>query len=312
MTGAKSKNQQGYILLSVMLIMSLMLIALSAELPRITQRIKREKEEELVHRGREYAIAVKRFYHKNGTYPVSIDQLENTNNLRYLRRRYKDPMTESGEFKLVHLGEAQINVPTTAAGINTGQPNGSNNNTNNTNTQGSGSSGTGSTTGTSGFNSGSSGFGSSGLSSGGLGSSGSNSGGLSSGGLSSGGLGSGGVGSTGGLGSGSQPTLGGATGATTTPGGTQPTTGQMGSLTTQNIGNSSGLQGAGPIIGVASTSKKNSIKEFNNANEYDQWMFVYDPRGEQAGSGGVIIASPIGTGAPTSGIPQPVRTNSPQ
>src|SRR5262249_49223232 len=105
-----SKREQGYILLSVMLVMVLMLIALSVELPRISQQIQREKEEELVHRGREYAMAIKRFYHKTGTYPASLEQLESTNNMRFLRKRYKDPMTEKGEFKLVHVGEAQITM----------------------------------------------------------------------------------------------------------------------------------------------------------------------------------------------------------
>ena len=82
----------------------------------------------------------------------------------------------------------------------------------------------------------------------------------------------------------------------------------MGTLTTQNIGNGTGGQGGGPIIGVASSSKKTSIKEFNNADKYDQWLFVYDPRVEQAGAGGVIIASPTGSGATnSSGIPQPVQ-----
>jgi type II secretory pathway pseudopilin PulG len=282
---ANAKHQQGYMLLAVMLFMALMLIALSVELPRISQQIQREKEEELVHRGREYAIAIKRFYHKNGTYPVSLEQLESTNNLRFLRRRYKDPMTEKGEFKLVHIGEAQISVPTAAAASN---PNPSNNLTTTP----------GNTTAAPGSN----GLGSSASAGGGL-NSGSGAGGLGSGGIGSGGLGSGG------LGSGNQPAAAGGI-TTGTPGNTnQPNgTGQMGTLTTQNIGNGIGGQGGGPIIGVASTSTKTSIKEFNNAKEYDQWLFVYDPRVEQAGAGGVTIASPMGTGSPNSAaIPQPIQ-----
>lgn len=120
-THARWAGQKGYLLLAVMLLITLMLIVLAAEAPRIAQQIKREKEEELVHRGKEYAIAIKKFYHKNGTYPLSLDQLESTNNLRFLRRRYKDPMTSSGEWKLIHVGEGQINIPTTPSGApNTG------------------------------------------------------------------------------------------------------------------------------------------------------------------------------------------------
>src|SRR6516164_2267601 len=46
--------------------------------------------------------------------------------------------------------------------------------------------------------------------------------------------------------------------------------------------------------------KKTSIKEFNGNSEYDQWMFVYDPRMEQtAGSGGVFVAGPVGANGAT-------------
>ena len=64
-------KESGYVLLAVMLTLTLMLILLSVEAPRIAQQIKREKEEELVHRGKDYATAVKRFVHKNGgRYPT--------------------------------------------------------------------------------------------------------------------------------------------------------------------------------------------------------------------------------------------------
>src|SRR5262245_4599528 len=103
---ARTRSQRGYILLAVLLLITLMLIGLSVEFPRISQQIKRDKEDELVHRGKEYANAIKRYYHKAGTYPVSLEQLENTNHIRFLRKRYKDPMTTEGEWRLIHAGEA--------------------------------------------------------------------------------------------------------------------------------------------------------------------------------------------------------------
>lgn len=107
---ANSKNEQGYILLAVMLLMTLMLIALSLELPRISQQIKRGKEEELVHRGEQYKMAIKRFIRKNGRYPASLEQLDNTNQIRYLRKHYKDPMTGKDEWRILHVGEVQLNA----------------------------------------------------------------------------------------------------------------------------------------------------------------------------------------------------------
>ena len=107
-------SQSGYVLLALMLTMTLILVALSIEAPRIAQQIKREKEEELIHRGKDYATAVKRFVHKNGgRYPASVEQLENTNHIRFLRKKYVDPMTGDSDWKMVHVGEAQVKIPTT-------------------------------------------------------------------------------------------------------------------------------------------------------------------------------------------------------
>jgi type II secretory pathway pseudopilin PulG len=110
-------GESGYVLLAVMLAVTLILVAMSIELPRIAQQIKREKEEELVHRGKDYATAVKRFVHKNGgRYPLSVEQLENTNHIRFVRKKYIDPMTGESDWKMVHVGEAQINIPTAKPG----------------------------------------------------------------------------------------------------------------------------------------------------------------------------------------------------
>jgi type II secretory pathway pseudopilin PulG len=111
-------GQSGYVLLALMLAVTLILIALSVEAPRIAQQIKREKEEELVHRGKDYATAIKRFVHKNGgRFPLSVEQLEDTNHVRYLRKRYKDPMTGEDNWRMVHFGEAMVNIPTPNPGL---------------------------------------------------------------------------------------------------------------------------------------------------------------------------------------------------
>lgn len=237
-------------LLAVMLAVTLILVALSIELPRIAQQIKREKEEELVHRGKDYATAVKRFVHKNGgRYPLSVEQLEDTNHIRFLRKRYKDPMTGEADWKMVHAGEAQINIPAPKPGLS----------------------------GPGGVNPGLSGSG-------------------------------------GGINPPGAPTASGVTPPPTgiaqlnNPGGSalgQPSapggTGQVGSLTTSNIGNGPTI-GGGQIIGVASVSKKQSIKEFNDKDHYDEWYFVYDLRLEQSGGTGVTVAEPrVGGSSSTTG-----------
>jgi type II secretory pathway pseudopilin PulG len=113
-------RQRGYVLLAVLLLLAIILLATMAAAPRLAQQIRRDREQELIHRGTQYARAIKRYYKKFGHYPVSLEQLEDTNHLRFLRRRYKDPMTESGEWRLIHVGEAKV-VPKAALGPLPGQ-----------------------------------------------------------------------------------------------------------------------------------------------------------------------------------------------
>jgi len=107
------------VLLALLFAMTLMLIAMGAAAPRIAQQIRRQREEELVHIGKDYATAIKRFVHKNGgRYPNSVEQLENTNHIRFLRKRYKDPTTGEDNWRLVHAGEAEIKIPAPNPGLN--------------------------------------------------------------------------------------------------------------------------------------------------------------------------------------------------
>jgi type II secretory pathway pseudopilin PulG len=254
--------EKGYMLLAVMLAMTLILIAMGAAAPRIAQQIKRDKELELVHRGKDVATAVKHFVHKNGgRYPTSLEQLEDTNHIRFLRRRWKDPTTGDSIWRLVHVGEAEIKIPTSSPGLNP--------NTNNPGLSG-GISGLSNNTPATSPNT-------------------------------------------------TAPVLSG-TGPQANP---QPgNAGQLGSLTTSNIGNGQTV-GGGQVIGIASVNKSKSILEFNDKDEYDQWFFVYDLRLEQAGGTGVTVAEPragVDTssqgqnqsgGAVAPGTPQPIGTPAP-
>lgn len=102
------RSEQGYILLMLLFFLTLLIVAMAAAVPYAKVAIKRDKEEELIHRGNQYARAIGRYYKRFGRYPASIDQLENTNNMRFLRKRYKDPMTGKDDWTLIHFGEAQV------------------------------------------------------------------------------------------------------------------------------------------------------------------------------------------------------------
>jgi type II secretory pathway pseudopilin PulG len=104
----RPQSESGYILLAVLFMVVLILIALAVAAPRIAADIQRDREDELIHRGKQYIRAVKLYYKKFNRYPSSIDQLENTNNIRFLRKRYIDPMTGKDDWKIIHFGEAHV------------------------------------------------------------------------------------------------------------------------------------------------------------------------------------------------------------
>src|SRR5215472_17970143 len=93
----------GYAFVVLIVSMTVMLIALAAALPSVYHESQREKEEELIFRGNEYARAIWLFQRQFQRYPKSVDELIRTNNLRFLRHSYKDPMNPKGKWRLVHI-----------------------------------------------------------------------------------------------------------------------------------------------------------------------------------------------------------------
>ena len=106
-------SEGGYMLLVLMIAVAVLVIGLTQAAYNYKRMILRDREVEMIHRGEQYERAIKRFYRKTGRYPISIDQLENFNKVRFLRKRYKDPMSPDGEWKLVRPTDIRI----TATGI---------------------------------------------------------------------------------------------------------------------------------------------------------------------------------------------------
>src|SRR5215470_4334365 len=101
--------EQGYVLLTLLLMMAVMAIAAATIVTSMKFEIQRDREEEMIHRGSQYARAIRAYYKKLGRYPATIENLENTNQMRFLRKRYKDPITGK-EFKLLHFGEVKMGL----------------------------------------------------------------------------------------------------------------------------------------------------------------------------------------------------------
>jgi len=95
-------RDSGYMLLFLMLAVAMLVITMLGVAWNFKRGIQRDREVEMIHRGEQYERAVQRYYRKNRSYPASIEQLEKANNIRYLRKKYKDPMSPDGSWKIAH------------------------------------------------------------------------------------------------------------------------------------------------------------------------------------------------------------------
>ncbi len=108
-TAARAADgEEGYILIGVIFLVVLVLIALSLAAPKVAADIERDREVELMHRGKQYQRAIQLYYKKFQAYPPNMEALEKTNEIRFLRKRYKDPITRKDEWHLIHFGEAKL------------------------------------------------------------------------------------------------------------------------------------------------------------------------------------------------------------
>jgi len=96
--------EQGYVLAAVIIMLAVMMIFLAAAVPKVRKDIQRDQEVETMHRGQQYRRAVQLYYRKFRRFPPNIDALEDTNMMRFLRKRYTDPMTGIDDWKPVLYG----------------------------------------------------------------------------------------------------------------------------------------------------------------------------------------------------------------
>ena len=97
-------GEAGFAMLLVFAMAAAVAIVLYTELPRAAFEAQRHREQLLIDRGEQYQRAIQLYFRKTRQFPANLEQLENTNNYRFLRRRYKDPITGKDEWRLIHIG----------------------------------------------------------------------------------------------------------------------------------------------------------------------------------------------------------------
>jgi type II secretory pathway pseudopilin PulG len=98
-------SEDGYMLLAVVFLLTLLTLALSIAVPRMSKAIQRDREVETMHRGKQYIRGIQLYYRKFHAYPPSVDALVKTNEIRFLRKRYIDPMTGKDDWKPILFGQ---------------------------------------------------------------------------------------------------------------------------------------------------------------------------------------------------------------
>src|SRR5215471_19003348 len=113
-------SSRGFAIIILMIAVSVVVIGLLAVLPSVYQEAKRDREEELIFRGNQYARAVYLFQKQFNRYPNSVKELLHTNNLSFLRRPWPDPMTPGGKWRFIHVAGGGVMIDSWTMGPQTG------------------------------------------------------------------------------------------------------------------------------------------------------------------------------------------------
>jgi len=105
---------RGHLLVALMVAVTLMTIFLAAAAEKWSTILRRDREEELIFRGLEYAQALADFQKEHGALPTELDLLlkKGPRGHRYIRKLYKDPFSEEGKWGRLMLapgGQAVVN-----------------------------------------------------------------------------------------------------------------------------------------------------------------------------------------------------------
>ncbi len=98
------QKKQGYSILILLFAVTIISIGLLVAVPVWQTQIRRERETELIFRGRQYVEAIRLFQTKKpGEYPNTLKELVEE---RFLRKLYKDPITRDGVWNIILLPPA--------------------------------------------------------------------------------------------------------------------------------------------------------------------------------------------------------------
>jgi type II secretory pathway pseudopilin PulG len=121
-----ARGINGYALLIIMMMVTVLLVSLTVVLPSVYVEGQREREEELIFRGNEYQRAIGLFRRRFNRFPSSVKELLRTNGIRFLRRAYPDPMSRDGKWRFIHASVNGALIDSRTQGLPSGLAAGAN------------------------------------------------------------------------------------------------------------------------------------------------------------------------------------------
>jgi type II secretory pathway pseudopilin PulG len=100
-------TESGYALILMMFFLALLALSMAVASPTVSNSIRREKETEMIWRGKQYARGIRLYYAKMKRLPGSLDDLTKPSDagVRFMRQAYKDPMNQvDGSWRLIYMG----------------------------------------------------------------------------------------------------------------------------------------------------------------------------------------------------------------
>ncbi|MEO6324633.1 MAG: type II secretion system protein [Thermoanaerobaculia bacterium] len=94
------RNARGYTMVALMIGMTVMSILIAAVLPLASAERQRDREAELIFRGRQYAEGIRCYRRRYGRPPNALKEMMEARP-RTLRKLWKDPMTDSEDWGLI-------------------------------------------------------------------------------------------------------------------------------------------------------------------------------------------------------------------
>ena len=117
-------REGGYTMIIFVMIIAIMSILMAVAVQTVEFQMKREREAELIFRGQQYVEAIRLFRLRFGRYPMRLKEIWEANP-RVIRKKWKDPITDSYDWGLIFVGQegGQIGRGGAAGGQQPGLPN---------------------------------------------------------------------------------------------------------------------------------------------------------------------------------------------